>query len=128
MLYPTATNFDDLFYEALPTSGSLPTGWQKAWVFDDPEEDNGSIASALLGHYCKISNGLNLWVHAREHLLDTLKGKLLGIPGDDLYYSIIHKGNIAIVAINHQAISGRKLIARIAWDSVPHQKVLTPPA
>lgn len=121
MLYPTATNFDDLFYEAAPSTDEQPAGWEKYWVFDDSEIGDGSLACALIGPFCKVVGGINLWVRLREHLTKTLKEKMFGVPGDELYFDISHKGSIAVVAVRHHKIVGRKILAKIKWESVPHQ-------
>lgn len=121
MIYPTATHFDDLFHSGIPNEETQPSGWEKPWVFDDPEGENGSMACATIGPYCSVSNGIDLWVSPREHLLDSIKSRMCGITGDEIYFDIVHKGNLAVVSAKHHEIARRQLLATIMWSSVPHQ-------
>lgn len=134
MLYPTAKDFDDLFSDAiLCTDGEdneQPHGWDRPWVVDYTEEETGRrlLSAATIGPYCSVSwkvndkdAGRDLWVRARDHLVDTIKDTMRGIPEDNLYFDISCRSEEAVVSVNYSSVIGHKIVARIKWSSVPYQ-------
>jgi len=130
MMYPTASDFDDLFSEALISNQDQPIEWIRSWVMEACESgtDRLPLASATIGPYCSVGNvvngderGMDLWVKVRDHLVDTIKETMPGVVDDELYFDINHRGDYGIVSANYSSVAGHKVIAKIKWGTVPHQ-------
>jgi len=127
LLYPTAGDFDDLFYKGKPVvDKKQPEGWAKNWVIDVEDTETGllKLGNVQIGPYCHINNGGGaLWVKVREHLVENIKKSMPSNKSGTIFFEIIHPANnkFAAVFAKYNGTGKRKPLARIKWESVPYQ-------